>query len=290
MKAAHLFLDRVPATALLLGAVLSIQLGAALAISLFPTYGPLGLLTLRMAIGAVLLCLFCRAALAGALRQAPWGVLLLGVTMVLQSGAFYQALARLPLGITVAIEFLGPLGVALATSRRPIDILWVLLAGAGIALLTPSIGGGLDPTGVLFALGAAAGWACFILAGRRLGRTVEGGVGIALSMSVSGLLLLPVAGAGALAQAAAHPATLPAVVGVALFSAAIPYLLEFLALRRMAARQYGVLVSTEPVVATIVGAVVLADAVDLRGWIAILLISLASVGVSLSCRNREGPV
>ena len=274
-------LERIPPTPLLLLSILSIQFGSALAITLFPIYGPLGMLFLRQTIGGIALCILYRAALAPAFRQAPLGVVLLGLTMSVQSGVHYEALSRIPLGIAVSIEFLGPLALALVTSRRPVDVLCVLLAAAGILLLTPAIGESLDPVGVLFALSAAAGWACFILVSRRLGRALEGGAGLALAMAVSGLLLLPVAGLQAASDVVAHPATLGAVAGVALLSAAIPLLFEFLALRSMPARQYGVLVAVEPVVATVVGAALLADVIDLRAWIAIVLITLASVGVAL---------
>lgn len=288
MHATILRLDRVPPTALVLLAVVSIQLGSALAITLFPIYGPLGMLFLRMAIGGACLCLLYRAALVRALRQAPVGILLLGATMTVQSALFYGALDRIPLGITVSIEFLGPLGVALVTSRRVADVLFVLMAGTGIALLTPAIGTSLDPVGVAFAFGAGAGWACFILLSARLGRAVEGGVGLALAMAVSSLVLLPVAGGRAVATLAAHPATLVAIAGVALFSAAIPLLFEFLALRSMPAKTYGVLVSLEPVVATVVGIAALAERVDVETWIAVVLISLASIGVAVSSRRGSG--
>jgi len=281
LRAILLRLERVPPTLLLLLSILSIQLGSALAITLFPLYGPLGILFLRQAIGGVVLCVLYRAALARAFRQAPLGIAVLGLTMTVQSGVHYEALSRIPLGIAVSIEFLGPLGVALVTSRRLVDVLCVLLAAAGILLLTPAVGTSLDPVGVLLALGAAAGWACFILVSRRVGRSLEGGVGLAMAMAVSGLLLFPVAGVEAATAVAANPATFVAVAGVALFSAAIPLLFEFLALRTMPARKYGVLVSIEPVVATVVGAALLADRIDLRAWIAIVLISLASVGVAL---------
>jgi len=281
LKATLLRLERVPPTLLLLLAIVSIQFGSALAITLFPVYGPLGMLFLRQAIGGAMLCILYRAALVRAFRQAPLGIVLLGLTMSVQSGVHYESLARIPLGIAVSIEFLGPLGLALATSRRLVDVACVLLAGAGILLLTPAIGTSLDPVGVLFALAAAAGWAVFILVSRRVGRALEGGVGMALAMAVSGLLLFPVTGLQAFADVAANAATVVAVAGVALFSAALPLLFEFLALRKMPARKYGVLVSIEPVLATLVGAALLADAIDLRAWIAIILISLASVGVAL---------
>lgn len=281
MKATLLRLERVPPTLLLLLAIVSIQFGSALAITLFPIYGPLGMLFLRQALGGAMLCILYRTSLARAFRQAPLGIVLLGVTMTVQSGVHYEALFRIPLGIAVSIEFLGPLGLALATSRKVVDVLCVLLAAAGILLLTPAIGTSLDPVGVLFALAAAVGWACFIQVSRRLGRALEGGVGMAMAMAVSGLLLLPVPGLQASSDLAANPATLLSVVGVALFASALPLLLEFLALRKMPARKYGVLVSIEPVLATLVGAALLADAIDLSAWIAIVLISLASVGVAL---------
>jgi inner membrane transporter RhtA len=273
-------LDHASPTLLLLLAVLSIQIGSALAILLFPVYGPLGMLFLRMTIGGLLLCTLYRSSLRAAFRQAPVGILGLGLIMAAQSGSFFEALARIPLGVTVAIEFIGPLSVALIASRRLLDLLCVLLAGAGIALLTPSIGSSLDPVGVMLAFGAAAGWACFILLSRRLGQVVEGGAGLALAMAIAGLVLFPIAGVGAIGNVVAHPGMIPAVMGVVLFAAAIPLLFEFLALRTMPAKRYGVLISLEPVVATFVGMALLAETIGLRTWIAILLITLASIGVA----------
>lgn len=264
MQAAISHLDRAPPTLLLLLAILSIQLGAALAMTLFPIYGPLGMLFLRMTIGGALLCMLYRATVMSALRQAPLGILALGLTMAVQSGSFFEALSRIPLGITVAIEFLGPMSVALIASRRLLDVLCVLLAATGIALLTPSIGTSLDPVGVMFAFAAGAGWACFILLCRRLGRVVEGGAGLALAMTIAGLVLFPLVGPAAIAGVAAHSATIVAIIGVVLFSAAIPLLFEFLALKTMPTKKYGVLVSLEPVVATLVGMAVLAETVGLK--------------------------
>ncbi|QEX15526.1 hypothetical protein FRZ44_08100 [Hypericibacter terrae] len=281
MKAATSRLDRAPATLLLLLAILSIQLGSALAITLFPIYGPLGMLFLRMTIGGLLLCALYRSTVGSALRQAPVGILALGLTMAVQSGSFFEALSRIPLGITVAIEFLGPLSVALIASRRLLDVLCVLLAAAGIALLTPSIGTSLDPVGVMFAFAAGAGWACFILLSRQLGKIVEGGAGLALAMTVAGLILFPFVGVGAVAAVVAHPETIIVIVGVVLFSATIPLLFEYLALKTMPARNYGVLISLEPVVATVIGMIVLAETVGLRAWIAVVLITFASIGVAL---------
>jgi inner membrane transporter RhtA len=255
-----------------------------LAFDLFPVYGPIGVLFLRMAIGSALLCLFYRAEIVGALHKAPLGILLLGLTMVAQSGAFYEAIYRIPLGITVSIEFLGPLGVAFATSRRPADILCVLVAGAGVLMLTPKIGTSLDLVGVCYAVIAAAAWACFILTSRSLSRSIPGGVGLAMAMAVSSILLLPAVGVGTLRDVAFHPETLVTIFGVALFSAAIPSLFEYLALKSMPAKKYGVLISLEPVVATMIGFVLLSESLDFHAGIAILLISTASIVTALLSR------
>jgi hypothetical protein len=200
-----LLLERLPPSFQLLLAVVSIQLGSALAVTLFPVYGALGMLFLRMAAGSLILLVCYRSSALRMLRQAPIGIFLLGLTMAVQSGLYYEALARIPLGITVSIEFLGPLGLALATSRRLVDIACVLMAAAGIALLTPSIGTSLDPLGVFLAFAAGTGWAWYIVLIRRLGRQVEGGPGMALAMIISALLLLPYPGLQALADVAAHP-------------------------------------------------------------------------------------
>jgi len=281
-----LLLERFPPSLLLLLAVLSIQLGSALAVTLFPVYGALGMLFLRMAAGSLILLICYRSSVLRMLRQAPIGIFLLGLTMAVQSGLYYEALARIPLGIAVSIEFLGPLGLALATSRRLGDIACVLMAAAGIALLTPSIGTSLDPLGVFFAFAAGAGWAWYIVLIRRLGRQVEGGPGMALAMIISALLLLPYPGLQAFADVAAHPATIPAIFGVAMLSAAFPLLFEFIALKSMPARRYGVLVALEPVAATIVGVTFLHASPDLNAWLAVLLISTASVGVALLGRQE----
>jgi inner membrane transporter RhtA len=270
-------LNRIPGPALVLLAIVSIQGGSALAVTLFAIYDPLALLVLRMTLGAAVLCVVYRRAIAGAVRSSPVGIVALGLTMVVQSGAFYGAIDRIPLGIAASIELLGPLGLALVASRRALDIAIVLVAGAGVALLAPDVGAGLDPLGVACAAAAAAGWAAFILIGRRLGRALEGGVGLALAMATAALMLLPVVGPRALATAAGAPHTLVAVVGVALFASALPLLFEYLALKTVSPTRYGVLLSVEPVVATLIGLVALGQRVAPAAWVAVGLISAASM-------------
>jgi inner membrane transporter RhtA len=289
LKAITASLDRVPATLLLLLATVSIQFGSAIAATLFSIFSPVAVLFLRQTLGSLFLCLLYRRAIAGALRTAPVGILLLGLAMTATSVLFFEALARIPLGIAVTIEFLGPLGVALATSRRPADVLCVLLAAAGIFLLMPAVGSSLDLSGVLFAFGAAVGWAATILASRHLAPRVEGGVGLALAMALSALLLLPVAALPALSGLVRHPEALTAIVGATLLSAAVPMLFEFLALKKITAKTYGVIVSLDPVVATLVGIVTLGERVDLKAGAAMAMISVASAGAALASRNDAKP-
>jgi inner membrane transporter RhtA len=189
-------LERVSAIHLLLIAICALQIGSVLAISLFERFGPLGTLFLRMSVAGAMLCIFYRTGIGSALQRAPLGVCLLGAAMTAQSGAFYEALSRIPLGVAVSIEFLGRILVALATSRRWVDVLYVGLAAFGVFLFTTSVNASIDLVGVLFALGAAAGWALFIVLSRRLGKVLDGGVGLALAMTVSGLILLPLSGCG----------------------------------------------------------------------------------------------
>jgi inner membrane transporter RhtA len=293
LKAITAPLDQTSPTLLLLLAITSIQFGSAIAITLFSLYGPVEVLFLRQTLAGAFLCLLYRHAIADALRRAPLGILLLSLAMVASAVLFYEALARIPLGIAVSIEFLGPLGVALATSRRLVDLVCVLLAGAGIYLLTPAIGTSLDLDGVLFAFASAIGWAGYIFVSRHVGQKVEGGVCLALAMGLAALLLLPFAGPSALTTLRDQPISLASIAGVAVFSAAIPVLFEFLALKTMPPRKYGVLVSLEPVLATLVGIVVLAERIGLRAWIAMLLITIASAGVALASRREaaaEPPV
>jgi inner membrane transporter RhtA len=224
----------------------------------------------------VLLALW-RPAVRG-LTKADWRLLFaFGFSLAAMNLSFYAALDRIPLGIAVTVEFIGPLGVAIAKSRRGKDIVWVALAGAGITLLTPSIGGSLDALGVGLAALAGVFWAAYILLAARLGRTFEGGGGLALAMAISALLLLPsgiVAGGGNLLD----PGLLAVGVAVAVLSSAIPYSLELEALRRIPERTFGVLMSLEPAVAALSGLAFLGQGISARDAAAIALVISASAG------------
>ena len=264
---------------MVLGAVASVQSGAALAATLFDELGPGGTVLLRMGFGAVLLGALWRPRVRGVPRSARGLAALFGLALAGMNLTFYLALDRIPLGIAVTFEFLGPLAVAIVASRRALHVVWALLAGAGVLLLSGGLGGDLDVAGVVFALVAGSFWAAYILLGARVGRTFPGGGGLALAMAVGTVAVAPVGvaeGGGALLRGE------PLLLGgaVALLSSAIPYSLELEALRRLPARVFGVLMSLEPAMAALAGYVVLDEGVDGTEALAIGLVVLASAGAA----------
>jgi inner membrane transporter RhtA len=272
--------DRVPPTGLVLGAVGSVQFGAALAKTLFDDLGPGGTVLLRVAFAAAILLALWRPRVAGHSRSdlrlaAAFGASLAGMNL-----CFYEALDRIPLGIAVTFEFVGPLGVAVFGSRRPLDLLWVGLAGAGVLLLS-DLGdfGHLDETGVGLALLAGGFWAAYILLAARAGKTFPGGTGLALAMLVATVVLIP-SGVGDGGAELLEPELLALGAGVAVLSSAIPYSLELEALRRLPPGVFGVLMSLEPAVAALAGFVVLDEALSARELVAIGLVVAASAGAA----------
>jgi inner membrane transporter RhtA len=273
----------VPPPGLLLVSITSIQLGAAVAINLFDALGPIGTASLRIAFSALLLLAATRGRISGSVRRHAGLLLLFGCVIGAMNMCFYAAIARIPLGIAVAIEFVGPLGVAALTSRRPRDFLWIGLAVAGLVLLTPDIGTDLDPLGIGLALAAGAGWASFILISPRIGRDL-GNAGLALAMAVAALFTVPfVFGAGGLARLDAG--LLAGALAVAILSTALPLSLEFEALRRMTARAYGITVTLEPVAAALVGVLVLGQTLPAHALVAIACVTAAAIGVTITDRR-----
>lgn len=277
-----------PPPGLLLVSIVSIQLGAAVAVHMFESLGPVGTVFLRIAFSAVLLLGAARHQISADARRHAGLLLLFGCSIGAMNLCFYGAIARIPLGVAVAIEFIGPLGVAALTSRRLKDFLWIGLAVVGLVLLTPDIGGGLDPLGVGLALAAGAGWASFVLLSPRVAAAV-GGAGLALAMVAAGLFTLPFAlAAGGLERL--DPGLLAGALAVAILSTTLPYALEFEALKRMTARAYGIMVTLEPVVAALVGAIVLGQALPASAFVAIACVTAAAIGVTLSDRRGDGAV
>jgi len=271
---------RAAAVGLVLVAAVSPQLGAAFAVTLFDELGPAGAAFLRLAIAAIVLWAIWRPRLAGDLRLAG----AFGVALGLMNWSFYEAISRIPLGVAVTIEFAGPLLVAVIGSRRPLDVVWVALAAAGIVLLVDPGGGSVDPVGVGFALAAAACWMAYIYLSKRTGASFPGGSGLALAMAVGALIVLP-AGVIQAEGALAEPGLLGAALVVALASSVLPYSLELEALRRLPESVFGVLMSLDPAVAALVGFVALDQDLGAREVLAIAMVVVASAGsASLSHR------
>jgi inner membrane transporter RhtA len=218
-------------------------------------------------------------------------VLAFGVTLGVMNFSIYQSFARIPLGVAVTIEFLGPLAVAVASSRRLIDGLWVVLAGTGVALLADGglAGGGLGGrhavAGVGFGLAAAASWAAYILLSRATGRRFSGSAGLGIAMVVAALVVTPPAAVAA-GRAMFRPGVLLIGLAVGLLSSVIPYRLELEALRRVPARVFGIWMSLEPAVAALAGLVILGQALTLRQWLATGCVMIASAGAA---RGDPGP-
>ncbi|WP_395574111.1 EamA family transporter [Streptomyces sp. BK79] len=271
---------------LVLAGGLSVQFGAALAVSLMPRAGALGVVTLRLVVAAVVLLLVCRPRLRGHSR-ADWGtVVVFGIAMAGMNGLFYQAVDRIPLGPAVTLEVLGPLALSVFASRRAINLVWAALALAGVFLLS---GGGfdsLDPAGAAFALGAGAMWAAYIVFSARTGRRFPQADGLALAMAVGAVLFLPLG----IAESGAElidPVTLALGAGVALLSSVLPYTLELLALRRLPAPTFAILMSLEPAIAAAAGFLILDQALTATQSAAIALVIAASMGAVRTQMGRR---
>jgi inner membrane transporter RhtA len=264
---------------LVLGAVTSVQFGSAFAKGIFDEVGAGGTVFLRVVSAAVVLALIWRPPLRGHGRRELLVAVLFGLSLAGMNLAFYSALDRIPLGIAVTFEFVGPLAVAVFGSRRRLDLVWVALAAAGILLLSDFGGADLDGVGVALALLAGGFWAAYILLSVRVGRAFPGGSGLALAMLVATLPLAPVGIADGGAELLS-PAVLAVGVGVGMMSSAIPYTLELEALRRLPAGVFGVLMSLEPAVAALAGFVVLGEDLVGREVVAIVMVVAASAGAA----------
>ncbi|NBM20683.1 EamA family transporter [Streptomyces sp. GC420] len=262
---------------LVLGGAVSVQFGAAIAVTLMPRAGALGVVTLRLAVASLLLMVVCRPRLRGHSR-ADWGTVLgFGLALAAMNTLFYQAADRIPLGPAVTLEVLGPLALSVIASRRVVNLLWAGLALCGVFLLS---GGGfdrLDPVGAAFAVGAGAMWAAYIVFSARTGRRFPQADGLALAMTVAALLTLPlgVAESGTLLV---DPVILGLGAAVALLSSVLPYTLELLALRHIAASTFAVMMSLEPALATLAGLLILGQVLTPLEGLAIALVVVASIG------------
>lgn len=274
---------------LVLGSVSSFQGGAALAIRLFPVAGTAGTTLLRLGLAAAVLLAVTRP------RVRTWtpgqwrAVALYGISLAGTNGFFYAALARLPLGTTVTIQFLGPLTLAAALSRRGRDFGWVLLAVGGVLTLglTGRDGAGghpLDLAGVGFALISAAFWALYIIAGGRLSKAVPGRSGLGVAMAIGALVLLPAGALGAW-QVTGQPHLLLFALGTAVLGSVVPYTLELAAMRRAPRRVFGILLSLEPAVATLAGWLLLGQHAGPAAIVGVAVVIAASAGSTLGAQR-----
>ncbi|MFF8263365.1 DMT family transporter [Streptomyces virginiae] len=283
--------SRFGPVALVVSAGISVQFGAALAVMIMPRAGAAGVVTLRLAAAAIVLLLLCRPKVRG-YTHSDWGtVVAFGVAMAGMNGLFYQAIDRIPLGPAVTLEVLGPLALSVVVSRRLVNLLWAGLALGGVVLLSGHGGGGLgfgslDPLGAAYALGAGAMWAAYIVFSARTGRRFPQADGLALAMAAAAVLSLPLgvveAGADLLV-----PSTLALGVGVAVLSSVLPYTLELLALRRMPAPTFAILMSLEPAIAATAGFLVLNQALSGLDALAIALVIAASMGAVRSQIGKQ---
>jgi inner membrane transporter RhtA len=277
------FTASIPPWVLVVIAVIAVQVGAAIAKQLFDTAGPAGVVFLRTFLAAVIFWALWRPKVFGLGSRAYVYVVLYGINIALMMLSFYAAIDRIPLGITVAIAFAGPLTVAVAGSRQIRDVLWVLLATVGILLLSPFTNISLDAGGVVLAFLSALTWATYILLSGRINRVMDGNTALSLAMGVAALVSLPLGIIGA-AGVLANPSLILLSVIVALLSSAIPFAFEFHALKTMPPRVFGLLVSLEPVVATLIGFVILQELLAVRDVIGIILVTIAATATARSTK------
>lgn len=280
--------DRVPPGLLVLGAIASVQVGSAVATTLFDDLGAAGVTLLRLLLAALLLLAVLRPRVRTWSSRQWQATLLLGAAMAGMNLTFYLALRTVPLGVAVTVEFIGPLLLALAQTRRLVDLLWALLAASGVVLLGADTSNDIPLSGLALAFVAGLFWAAYILASARVGQVVPGLSGLAVALAVGAALVFPFGASGASAVFE-RPSLLVAAAGVALLSSVVSYGLELVALRRMATRVFGILMSLEPGAAAVAGLLVLGQQLGAREVVALLLVSLASVGVTVGRREGAPP-
>lgn len=277
-------LSRVPSGGLVLAAIASVQFGGAIAVRLFASVGPGGAVLLRLGTASIVLCAVSRPRLVRRDRRALPLAVAFGLVLAGMNLSFYCAIDRIPLGVAVSLEFIGPLAVGIGGSRRRIDLLWVALAAGGIVALTHGGGRPVSGLGITLALVAGGLWGAYILLSARVGRAFDGGSGLSLALIVGTLATLPV-GVGA---GGGHLVTLRSLglgAAVGMLSSAIPYSFELEALRRIAPHVFGVLMSLEPAMAALAGLIVLGQALGGRTLVGVALVVAGSVGASWKSRR-----
>ena len=270
----------------ILVAAFSVQGGAAIAKGIFPLIGVAGTAAIRIGLSAIILLAVFRPPVHR-FTAAQWrAVVPYGITIGVMNLLFYQALVRIPLGLAVSLEFVGPLAVAIVGSRRAIDVVWVVIAMAGIALIVPfQADGAIDPVGVIFALLTGACWAAYIVLGGRVSQRLDAGVAVTIGMTIAALTITPYAIVdGGIENFSLH--LLAPCVAMAVLSSALPYALEMNALRLLPGRTFSILMSLEPVIAALCGLVLLGEHLTRAQWAAVALVVIASGGATSSVASR----
>jgi inner membrane transporter RhtA len=284
-----LSLVKLPPIPAILLSIISVQGGAVVAKGLFPVLGAGGTASVRIGLSALILVIAVRPNL-GSLKAAQWrAVIPYGIALGAMNFLFYCALARVPMGLAVALEFIGPLGLAMAGSRRKLDILWVVLAGAGIALIAPWSGKDIDLLGATFALLAGGCWAIYILLSKRAGAQLPGQMAVSVGMLFGAIAVLPFG----LMEGNLHlmtPSILLMAIVLAIFSSVLPFSLEMQALRKMPARTFSILMSLEPAIAALAGWSLLGEHLKPEHWCAIACIVAASCGASFKVKQDLPPL
>ncbi|MBY0550457.1 MAG: DMT family transporter [Candidatus Obscuribacterales bacterium] len=280
----------MPALAVV-ASIVSLTVGTSFGKSLFAEIGPQGTATMRVVFAAAILLTAWRPRLSEFSASNLRAIALYGATLGLMNTMFYMSLATLPIGIAIAIEFTGPLALAVTASRRIIDYVWVGFAVAGLLLLIPfpQAGGSavaLNPVGIGFAFASAILWALYILFGQRLGH-IHAGHAMAIGMVVASMVVLPV-GIAVAGTRLLDPSLLTAGFTLAIFSSAIPYSLEMYSLKRLPKQTFGILLSLEPAIGALSGMFVLNEKLTVLQWIAIGSVMIASIGSATGTRGREG--
>ncbi|MCO4181902.1 threonine/homoserine exporter RhtA [Proteus terrae] len=272
---------------LLLLSMLSIQSGASLAKSLFPVIGAPAVTALRLLLGTLILFFIFKPWRLKFTRESIIPLFLYGLSLGMMNYLFYLALETIPLGIAVALEFTGPLAVAMFSSRRAIDFLWIILVIAGLGLLLP-IGDnihGLDPLGILYALGAGVGWALYIVFGQRAGKGY-GAATVSIGSLVAAFIFVPIGMLQSSPDMMFSWSILPVALAIAILSTAFPYTLEMIALTRLPAKTFGTLMSLEPCMGAFIGIIFLHEHLTLIQWVALAFIVLASIGSTATIKSK----
>jgi len=276
------------ATALVVTGLICQEVGAAIAVTLFPEVGSVGMVTLRLVFSAIVLLLIFRPSFRGR-SAANWRTVIgFGLVLAAMNVLFYLALTRLHLGVTVTIEVIGPLILSVVISRRASAWLWAALALGGVVLLGRGGFDSLDPIGVLFALGAGAAWVGYILLSERTGRGFARLDGLAIAMAIGSLAVLPF-GIATTGATLVLPHILLLGFAVAVLSSAIPYGLELIALRRLPAATFSILLSLAPALAALAGLIILGQQLEILDAVAIALVVIASMGAVRAARGRGIP-